>query len=148
MFTFTVNTHPAKKLQQSSVLILSHLHFIAYRFGRRRNRQDLGQNKSSHNLTVKLDSFWEITKSEHLKVKKKKRFCGTGIKGGEGHWNTFIHCLKQLLQAGNLALEAFIKSIRRDLFSTNEINVKLKSLGTRSASHFPSPRKQNKNVHK
>lgn len=87
-------------------------------------------------------------KSEHSEVKKNGGFVELEQKKGEGYWNTFIHCLKQLLQAGNLALEAFIKSVQRDLFSTNEINVKMKFLGTHSTSHFPSPRKQNKNVHK
>lgn len=76
MFTFTVNTHTAKMLQQSLVLILSHLHFIAYRFGRRRNRQDLGQNKSSHNLIVKFDSFLKQQRVNIRKLKKKRDFVG------------------------------------------------------------------------
>lgn len=55
---------------------------------------------------------------------------------------------RTLAPSRKLGIKAFIESVRRDLFSTNEINVKMKFLGTHSTSYFPSSRQQNKNVNK
>lgn len=77
LFAFNVFEHAhcqkSKYLQQSLVLIPSHLRLVTYRFGRRKNLQEFGQNKKEafvehHCQTWKL--LRNNEKSGHLEVKK------------------------------------------------------------------------------